>query len=274
VPSYIQITEFSFQKDTSNAATGSYSNRISDVWIYVNNQFIGAYSIPTQKIPVLAEGGAKISVQAGVFTDGIRKSRVSYPFYKSFDLDTILVKGQTMVLKPEFEFLPEWKGKKLIKPFSFYQDFEINKEGCKMGEAGNVELKIESHESDPAIKRRFGDNYLKLTTLNNNDVIDVSNDVYLPLESNGNPVYLEFDYKSTCPVQVGLRGKSDNRSLGEIHDLILNPNENWTKIYVSLSEETSRLAPGQKASFIFFLRTLPPPGKGNSLSLDNIRLLN
>ena len=125
VPSYIQVPAFSFQGDAPDS-TGFPTQRISDVWIYVNNQFIGSYAIPTGKIPVLAEGNARISLQAGVFTDGIRKSRVYYPFYQSFEKDTILEKENTLVLNPYFRFLPEWKGKSLKRPFTFFQDFETH----------------------------------------------------------------------------------------------------------------------------------------------------
>jgi hypothetical protein len=80
-------------------------------------------------------------------------------------------------------------------------------------------------------------------------------------------------------VQVGVRGKVGTTATGIVQDLILTPNSQWTKIYVSLSDETGQfhtesLAQRKPAYFRFFLRTLPAPGAGNSLSIDNIRLLN
>lgn len=276
VPAYIQVDSFSFQGNGPDS-TGYPTQRISDVWIYVNNQIIGSYAIPTGKIPVLADGKARISLQAGIYTDGIRKSRVYYPFYRSFEKDTLLEKEKTMKLRPHFAFLPVWKGKSLRKPFSFYQDFEWSDSGCVKGETGSVQLVREYH--DTASENLYGKRYLKLSTSNESDVIDLTNNVYLPLETNGNPVYLEFDYKSTCPVQVGVRGKVGSTATGIAQDLILNPNDKWTKIYVSLSDETGQfhteaLAQRKPAYFRFFLRTLPAPGAGNSLSIDNIRLLN
>lgn len=277
VPSYIQINEYSFQGDGPDS-TGFPTERISDVWIYVNNQVIGTYSIPTGKIPVLTKGKASISVQAGIFTDGIRKSRVYYPFYQSFEKDTVLEAEKTMILKPHFNFLNSWKGKSLKKPFTFYQDFEWSDSGCIRGDAGTALLVRENH-LDPAQEKQFGKRYLKILTNSDNDVIELSNNVYVPLETNGNPVYLEFDYKSTCPVQVGVRGKVGTTATGIAQDLILNPNDGWTKIYVSLSEETGlfhteALSQRKPAYFRFFFRTIPPPGTGNSFCIDNIRLLN
>ncbi len=277
VPSYIQVDTILFQGNAPDS-TGYPTHRISDVWIFANNQFIGTYAIPTGRIPVLAEGNARISVLAGIYTDGIRKSRVYYPFYQSFNVDTALSPKQTVLLRPHFYFQKEWKEKSLKKPFTFYQDFEWSDSGCVKGDAGNIQPQRKSHVNSQ-LESRFGKRYLELTTINDNDVIDLSNNVYLPLETNGNPVYLEFDYKSTCAVQVGVRGKVGSSAAGIAQDLILNPNSEWTKIYVSLSEETGQfhteaLAQRKPAYFRFFIRTIPAPGAGNSFSIDNIRLLN
>lgn len=278
VPAYIQINDFFFQGNGPDS-TGYPTQKISDVWIFVNNQIIGTYAIPTNKIPVLAEGQVRISVQAGVYTDGIRKNRVYYPFYKSYEKDTILEKGKTMVLKPQFFLLREWKGKSLKIPFTFYQDFEVSDAGIVMGDAGTVEGKREFH-NNPSLENLYGKRYLKFTTPKDDDAIDAINDVYLPLETNGNPVYLEFDYKSTCLVQVGVKGKVGDAFTGIAQDLVLYPNKDeWTKIYVSLSEETAlfhteALSQGLPASFSFFFRTIPAPGANNYFCIDNIRLLN
>lgn len=276
VPSYIQVDDFRFQQAFPDS-TGYPTQRISDVWIYVNNQYLGTYAIPTGRIPVLASGNARISIQAGIFTDGIRKSRVYYPFYREWILDTMLVKEQTIRLNPHFAFLSRWKGKSLKKPFTFYQDFEGSDSGCVKGESGTVTPLRDFHSG--ADESLFGRRYLKLSTLNGDDVIDLSNNVFVPLETNGNPVYLEFDYKSTCQVQVGVRGKIGTTVNAIAEDLILNPTDEWKKIYVSLSEETGRfhqevLAQKKPAYFRFFIRTVPPPGAGNSFCIDNIRLLN
>lgn len=277
VPSYISVDSFSFQ-DNGPDSTGYPTQRISDVWIFVNNQVIGSYAIPTGRIPVLADGNARISLQAGIFTDGIRKSRVYYPFYQAWDCDTILTKEATLHLKPHFRFFPNWKGKSLKKPFTFYQDFEWSDSGCVKGDNGTIDPVREFHNGT-ASEALFGKRYLKLSTIGENDVIDLSNNVYVPLETNGNPVYLEFDYKSTCQVQVGVRGRVGTTAIGVAEDLILNPNQEWTKIYVSLSDETGQfhpevLAQKKPAYFRFFIRTIPPPGAGQSFCIDNIRLLN
>jgi hypothetical protein len=272
VPSYIQVDTFSFQ-NAGPDSTGYPTQRITDVWLFVNNQTLGVYTLPTQKIPVIAEGKATISIQAGVFTDGIRKNRVYYPFYRSFETSTILEKEKTVKVTPHFSYSDRMK-----KPFTFYQDFESGDTGCIRGEVGTVNLERIFHPAGTN-ENLYGRRFIRMTTQTASDIIDFSNDVYVPLKTNGNPVYLEFDYKSTCPIQVGIKGLIGNVSPGSVADLVLNPREEWTKVYVSLSEETGlfnteSILQKKPARFRFFLKTIPEPGAGNSLSLDNLRLIN
>lgn len=153
-------------------------------------------------------------------------------------------------------------------PFKYYQDFEKSDSGFTRGRFGTVELDrplVGTSGSADA----FGNRYGQLTTKTFDDVIQFSNDVYLPLRQNGMPVYLEFDYQSTCEIVVGVYGQS---SQTELFDLVLRPTSKWTKIYASLGDEAERFQNGEK--FRFFFRSTKAPGIGNSLSLDNIRLLH
>jgi hypothetical protein len=133
------------------------------------------------------------------------------------------------------------------------------------------------HSGD-VTQSQFGNRYAKLTTSSASDVIEFCNNAFVPMPTNGNPVYLEFDYKSTCSLFVGVHCTIGGIAQGSIGDLVLNANEKWTKIYVSLSEETSKFnteASFQRkpAKFRFFLKTLTEPGAGNSLCIDNVRLI-
>ena len=84
------------------------------------------------------------------------------------------------------------------------------------------------------------------------------------------PVFLEFDYQSTCEVVVGLSGEN---SINKPYDLVLRPTSTWTKMYVSLSDEAqNHFASGEK--FRFFISSVEAPGVGKSFSIDNIRLIN
>jgi hypothetical protein len=271
-PSYIQLDSFSFQGNGPDS-TGYPTHKITEAWIYVNNQFIGTYSFPTQKIPVLAKGSATLSVHPGVFTDGVRKNRVSYPFYEPYETKIQLEEGKVTSSKPYFKYKPFIKK----STFAYYQDFETTGSGITKGDFGTVEVNREVHPNTIP-ENKFGRRYAHLVALNNTDVLEYSSEEFVVLKTNKDPVYLEFDYKSTCDFTVGVKAKI-NASFGSASDLILMPASEWTKIYVSLADETANFnatAANQqvKARFTFFLRSITTPGTGNSISIDNIRLIN
>lgn len=272
IPSYIRIDTFAFQ-GTGPDSTGYPTQRISDVWVYVNNLVVGIYELPVAKIPVLAEGNANISIQAGVYTDGVRKNRVYYPFYRSFETRVNLVPGETSTIQPRFSYTAQ---KKI--PFNFYQDFEASDTGCFKGDLGTVEIDRKIHEPGTNALL-YGQRYAEVRTLTAEDNLEFACEPYIQLKSNGDPVYLEFDYRSSCQINVGVKCRIGTEVKGNASDLYLLPNEKWTKIYVSLGEETrafntDAILARRPATFRFFLRTRTPPGANNYLQIDNIRLIN
>ncbi|HRH33807.1 MAG TPA: hypothetical protein PKY12_02065 [Catalimonadaceae bacterium] len=261
VPSYISIDSFSFQNQVT--VNGYNTQSITEAWIFVNNQTIGIYPIPSGRIPVLVEGNASVSVGAGVIADGVNGNKVLYPFYQQFDQQVVFTKEKTTNLRPEFSTKSDLK-----IPFVYYQDFEKSDSGFTKGRYGTVDLD-RPLVTGSASPESFGNRYGRLTTKNFDDVIQYSNDIYLPLRQNGMPVYLEFDYQSTCEIVVGLYGSNNP---AEAYDLVLRPTSTWTKIYASLGDEAEAFAGGEK--FRFFLRSATAPGIGNSLLIDNIRLIH
>jgi len=265
IPAYIQLDSFSFETDEK---TGFNTHKITDAWIFVNGQQIGVYSIPTNPIPALAEGNAKISILAGVYADGISANRIYYPFYKSYTETKVLEKGKVAKVYPKFRY-----DSSLKKPFVYYQDFEKSDSGFSMGRFGNIPLQIASHiPSDPIAA--FGNRYAILKATTADDIIEYSNNIWVSLNESGMPVYLEFDYKATCNIEVGIIGRKASGQIQTSYDLILKPNDNWTKMYVNLTDEVGDFRPERKLKYRFFLRTSSQAGIGNSLSIDNLRLIN
>ena len=265
IPAYIQVDSFQFQTDT---ATGFNTQKISEVWIFVNGEQIGVYPVPSQPIPALFEGNSKISILPGVYADGIVSNKVYYPFYQNFEETRVLEKGKVSKVYPKFKY-----ANALRKPFIYYMDFEQNSTNIGKGKNGNVTLEYKFHPPGES-KTAFGNRYGLLSTTSAADIIEFTNEEWVQLNKEGRPVYLEFDYKSTCQFQVGLYGAKLNEVPLTSYDLVLNPRETWTKIYVNLTDEVGDFRDKNGIKYRFFLRTFPEPGAGNSLSIDNVRLIN
>ena len=97
IPSYVRVENISLVTDT--ATQGSASHRITDVWLYVDNQPLGVYEMPVS-IPVLDEGTHVVSIRGGIIVNGIASTRVYYPFYAFYN-DTInLTRGAVSTVSP------------------------------------------------------------------------------------------------------------------------------------------------------------------------------
>jgi len=69
-PGFIEVNDFVFNPTPTSIEMGSSnSSRISDVWVYVDNKFLGAYELPA-RFPVLKTGKQKILLTPGIELNG------------------------------------------------------------------------------------------------------------------------------------------------------------------------------------------------------------
>jgi hypothetical protein len=69
IPSYIHIDKITVV-DNPTLNEGSLSNKITDAWVYVDEELIGAFELPAT-FPVLKKGKHKISIHPGIKLNGI-----------------------------------------------------------------------------------------------------------------------------------------------------------------------------------------------------------
>ncbi|MCX6287697.1 MAG: hypothetical protein NTY96_11335 [Bacteroidetes bacterium] len=84
VPAYLSIDSIYIYTDY--AIQGSASQNISDSWVYVDGQLIGAFQMPA-KFPVLQKGTHKVTIMAGIKKNGISSTRATYDFYSSINFN-------------------------------------------------------------------------------------------------------------------------------------------------------------------------------------------
>ena len=134
VPSYIQVDNILLE--TYYPEQGSNSHAIKDVWIYENDELIGAFELPAL-LPVLASGNQKLEIRPGIKVNGISSTRAPYPFYAPVAFENYeLYEDSVQVLG---EFNAEYSSP---LEFGWMEDFE---------ESGLTIEEIST--SDTAIKR-------------------------------------------------------------------------------------------------------------------------
>src|ERR1035438_2123734 len=103
IPSYIHIDNISV--NTHGTLYGSSSSKITDVWVYVDDQPIEAFELPAT-IPILMTGVHTVIIKAGIKIDGISELRSIYPFYVPYTASMNLVAGINNAIKIRSEERP------------------------------------------------------------------------------------------------------------------------------------------------------------------------
>ena len=250
VPAYIQIDSILFSNE-------SITTNITDAWIYIDEQLQGVYEIPVI-FPVLEEGVHLIRVKAGIKSNGIATSRISYPFYSSF-LDSLdFISDKISILNPEVGYLDSIND-------DWIEDFEDLTFGPKIEKTDNSESDLIEFASGPYNLYAGG-------ILNDSLMLfEVSSEELKNLPQAGAPVFLELDYKCNTSFLVGVYTNYP-QSVVSKDILLVNPKNEWNKIYINLTQTISE---GINASSfkIFISMRRDFTLISNEVYFDNIKLL-
>ena len=223
VPAYLHFDNFVLQIDTTTQ--GSASNKITDVWLYVDNQPLGAYEMPAT-IPVLKEGSHEIKVRGGIIVNGIAATRSYYPFYTFYTAQVNLTSGSVTHVSPVVNYFSG-------TIFSF--DERFNGTGISLDTTSLSDTTIQTiSDSVHAFENETG----KVILDAQHPFFECATHTLLTLPADGNPVYMEMNYQTNTEFTVGIFA---NTSLGvfNISVLTIRANSEWKKIYINLSNATS-----------------------------------
>lgn len=265
IPSYIRISNIDFDP----MGNGSYSHKIVDAWLEVDNEIIGTFELPAT-IPVLKQGTKKVKIYAGVYRDGIKGLRVIYPFYSNYDSMRILVAGtiDTINLVVNYDSTVIFPFENVF-PFKPEEDFEQGNLFSK--NSGNIDI-IRKINLD-SLDFSEGNNFIGFIDapegLTENIDIATTGDYILPKK----PVYLEINFKSNMDLTVGLYARHPgSQPVVSIEKLVLFPANSWKKIYISLTDEVASQPDG--TTFNIFFKASSLGDKDYYIALDNIKLLH
>lgn len=263
LPAFIVIDEYSF---TTNYSTEySDSEKISEVWVFANDQVIGSYDLPTE-VPILLEGMTEIKVYAGIKRDGIGTTRDIYPFYQVHieNLDLQPMKRDT--IRPEFVYV---ENAEIIS----VDDFEnANAFVIDNSSEGSI---IRTTDSD-IVFEGDGSAHLKLTP-DENLIRVTTNEQQYVLPSNRS-AYMELNYRCDNSMAMGLfasNGFDEEKNFV----IILTPTvtdagvEYWNKIYIDLSKVLSETS--SATSYEVFFESSRDIDNDSEINvyLDNIKLV-
>ncbi len=253
IPTYVQIDSIPM-KDNPGNNYGSTSSKITDVWVYWNNNLLGAYPLPA-KIPVIMKETGSLSVVPGVVVDGMSDKHSPYSFYKDAPFTLSPTPGKTQVLHPTTMYrdgLNLWK-----------EDFEQGNSFVKL--SGDTAL-YRTSESGKVFEGSFSGQII----LDANHTVSecvTSSSLGLPY---GKDVFIEIDYKCNVPFGLGLRTTKSGIDVSQ-YAITINPKENWNKLYISIGDDIGTLLTGVYKLLIY--AKLPTGQTSGYVLVDNIKVV-
>ena len=266
IPSYIQIDTL-YLIDNPLLEEGSLSHNITDVWIYVDDQIIGAFELPAL-FPVLHQGKHKLTISAGIKLNGIAATRVPYPFYKpiiigdfDFVIDSIIKIDTSTMYYDNTDF--PWK-----------ENFEDAFITLETTTKSDTTLEIKYHDpNDEVLGHKSGLVYLDDVKIIFECATNVGEDEGFVLPGGGASVFLELNYKTNNEVVIGLFINSYSQVIQQ-PVLNLNPSNGlWKKIYVNFTSIVSSST--NAIDFNVFLGAVKQYDVANpEILFDNIKLIH
>ena len=265
VPSYIQID--SILLETYYPDQGSNSNAIKDVWIYENDEMIGAFELPAL-FPVLAYGNQKLEIRPGIKINGISSTRAPYPFYQP-------------IIYEDFEFIPDSviniqnPTTRYYSNLNFVWSEDFEHPGLTLTESSSSDTVIVRTQpvNNPDAFLTDHSKYSGLISLNTNArLYSASSSNSFPIPKQGSPTILELNFKTDNYINVGIIIQESSTFI-KIPLVIINHSDYWNKIYINLGPNLS-LHPQATDFKVFFESVLESDANSASIYLDNIKLIN
>ena len=238
---------------------GSASAKISDAWIYINDQLIGAYELPCE-VPVSASGQTKISIVPGIKNTGQSGDRQKYIFYNRFD-STLILNGGNNTLLPHVSYIDS-------ASFLWVYDFEDNNLPLVSDKDSDTTLQWLKNNGNAFEGNTFGET--TVDSLHPTAIINSNLNLNIPAATKA--TYLELNYACSAAIAIGIKTYVSNIQR-TIPIVTLKPTDlKWNKIYIDLSNALSN-HPAQGIFEIYF-QIDHLSDKESKLRLDNTKIIS
>ena len=264
IPAYLYVGLFEVA-DNPNVAEGSLDQQITNAQVYVGNEYLGLFTLPTV-VPVLQEGTQTVYLDPVVKENGRTFSLNIYPFYQRVEYQLDLVPAQTDSLYPVTAYTDE-------TVFGFIENFELGSSIFEVERDGNENTFMDVSTEVVYEGNRSGWIFLD----EDNILVDVgtAEDQLFELAA-ANDVWLEMNVRSDVDVFVGLVGYDNVGNTASEFEWGALAGEEWRKLYFNLTPQV--ILSGFEEYAIALTAGLPVENgslvlKEANLYFDNIKLL-
>ncbi|HKL03159.1 MAG TPA: hypothetical protein VJ911_05765 [Cryomorphaceae bacterium] len=261
IPSFLYIEKADV---TTNSATqGANTHEIVDATVFANSIFVGTFELPAT-VPILESGDTRISIGAGIKNNGISTNRVIYPFYEINRRNLTLVPDAVTPISADSTVTFTYFDTGINY---FIEGFEDLGNTLEAFPENNVSFNVIDSPPEDVSRGQS----LKIDLTSENNVFYAATTWSLTNLPTGINMYMEIDYKGNHPVDIGIitRDSPNNK----IFAGGINPTDEWTKVYLELTDEISEQITNNV--YDIFLESRIEPGQQNrTIYIDNIKFLH
>lgn len=221
VPTYIHLEPFDFSNPDSSF-TGSSSHSIPSARLSIDDKIIGTFDLPCT-VPVIMSKTSLLAIAPFVSNQGLKSYVFNYFLYERDSTTFLYNPGKIQNYTPKTRYSRDLTS----NAFKLKINFE---EGLFFKNLlGDTTIVLEKDPSKVFEGSAVGAIYLK-SPLKFSENISTNYFGYTE-----NSCFLEFDYKCSIPVQIGLQAEdADGKIYGE-YLAGYYPKDTWSKIYMDLS---------------------------------------
>jgi len=220
IPAYLRVPKVDLQVAPGQ---GAPSQQITDLWIYLADEFHGAYPVGSD-IPVLEAGPTPVLIFPGIKINGSRSTPDIYNMYAPYRDTLNFAPGERI----EFPITFTYKEKSF---FTFVEDFE---------QPHRLNVDLDEFDTTRIVRTSegvlWGDRCGVIELTKEAPRFKVGSDIiFSDLNSPNRRVFLELDYKCDETFFIGFRGNKNGLSPSILLDAVINPKDEWNKIYFEFS---------------------------------------
>lgn len=259
IPSYLVINKINvFTTENQGVPT----HKISDVWVYADNELIGVFEIPS-KIPIIVKGDTtKFTISPGIRNNGETSRSFIYLLMDAEQFTIPLAPGEEVEKELTFSYSQN-------AVFDFVESFESIGHIFTLDLDNNSETFIEITDEDAVAGSKSGK--ISLDAINN-DIGVATIFSYDRSQNSGRDSYLEMDYKCDIPFFVGVIYVQEGQEVTQPL-LVVNPKDDWNKIYVDFTQILT--SPVLETYRVYFTTNLDPLNQtSGEIFLDNLKFVH
>jgi hypothetical protein len=263
IPSYVHIDSISFiDSSSNNLPVGPNIQKITDAWVFIDGRLQGVYELPAT-FPILREGSSKLTIYAGIMDNGMLSGRATYPFFNSYVKDVNLQRTLIDTLRPAVSYNSQ------ITRFSFVEDFEDPGTLFRFSAKSTVDTLEKEYREGYVFHGNFSGRFRMNSTKAH---LEAESTAEYEFINRGTPIYLEMNFKTDVPVNIGLYGRNVfTDAVTVLPKIALYPTTEWKKIYINLTEDIALVT---QAKFRLYMVADHDASKTESnVWIDDVKLI-